>query len=78
MSQPSSSSSQPSRSAGRWIFLVVKIAVSLGLLVLLFRQTDISAIGERMRAMDLRWMAAALAHLRHDDRHQRLALARAD
>jgi glycosyltransferase 2 family protein len=60
MNQPPSATSQPSRSAGRWIFLVVKIAVSLGLLVLLFRQTDISAVGERMRSMDLRWMAAAL------------------
>jgi uncharacterized membrane protein YbhN (UPF0104 family) len=60
MNQPPSAPSQPSRSAGRWIFLAVKIAVSLGLLVLLFRQTDISAVGERMRSMDLRWMAAAL------------------
>jgi uncharacterized membrane protein YbhN (UPF0104 family) len=37
--------------------------VSLGLLVLLFRQTDVSAVSTHLRSFDWRWLAAALTLL---------------
>jgi glycosyltransferase 2 family protein len=45
----------------RWILLAIKLFVSVGLLVVLFRQTDVSSVTARMRDMDLRWMATAVA-----------------
>jgi uncharacterized membrane protein YbhN (UPF0104 family) len=47
----------------RRILLVVKLAVSLGLLAVLFRQSDLSAVSTHVAAFDPRWLAAALALL---------------
>jgi glycosyltransferase 2 family protein len=46
--------------ARRWLPFVLKATVSVGLLVLLFRQTDLQAVVTRAREADLRWLAAAL------------------
>jgi glycosyltransferase 2 family protein len=45
----------------RWLPFVLKAVVSLALLVVLFRQTDVSAVLGRARHADPRWLAAALA-----------------
>jgi uncharacterized membrane protein YbhN (UPF0104 family) len=56
------SAGPPAKSSiGKRIFLVLKIVVSLGLLYLLFRQTDLHSVFLRMKSMDLRWMFSALA-----------------
>jgi len=50
------------RSAARhWTLLGAKVLVSGGLLYLLFRQTDLSTVLQRLHNVDLRWMLAALA-----------------
>jgi len=45
------------------LVLGIKLGVSLGLLILLFRQTDVSAISTHLNALDARWIAAALGLL---------------
>ena len=40
--------------------IAVKVAVSVALLVVLFRRADMSAMGSQFRQMDLGWVAAAL------------------
>ena len=44
----------------RILFFCVKLAVSIGLLVLLFRQTDLTNITARLRNVDLFWVGLAL------------------
>lgn len=44
----------------RALFFALKLTVSLGLLVVLFRQTDVSALGARLRNVDLLWVGLAL------------------
>ena len=41
-------------------FLILKIVISVGLLVMLVRQTDTTALLARFQQMDARWMLAAL------------------
>lgn len=45
----------------RILFFSVKLAVSIGLLVVLFRQTDLTNITDRLRNVDLFWVGLALA-----------------
>ena len=40
--------------------IAVKVAVSVALLVMLFRRADVATMGEQFRQMDLGWVAAAL------------------
>jgi uncharacterized protein (TIRG00374 family) len=44
----------------RLLFFVVKLAVSVGLLVVLFRQTNVADLVARLRNVDLFWVALAL------------------
>lgn len=44
----------------RVLLFCVKLAVSVGLLVVLFRQTDVSDVLARLRNVDLMWVALAL------------------
>ncbi|WP_396624748.1 lysylphosphatidylglycerol synthase transmembrane domain-containing protein [Luteitalea sp.] len=39
---------------------VIKLSISVGLLAILFRQTDVSAVAERLRHVDPGWIALAL------------------
>ncbi|MBA2354977.1 MAG: lysylphosphatidylglycerol synthase transmembrane domain-containing protein [Luteitalea sp.] len=52
--------SDASGRARRAVSLLVKLSVSVGLLVLLFRQTDVGAVTGRLRQIDPRWVAVAL------------------
>jgi uncharacterized membrane protein YbhN (UPF0104 family) len=45
----------------RWLFLILKIAVSAGLLYLAFRRVDLDAVQTRLLQADLMWVLAALA-----------------
>jgi glycosyltransferase 2 family protein len=45
----------------RWLPFVLKAVISVSLLVLLFRQTDVHAVLARARHADPRWLGAALA-----------------
>ena len=63
MTQPPSAQSQPSRSAGRWIFLAVKIAVSLGLLVLL--TTCVAPLLQLLCLLYLLWPLRRRRRARH-------------
>jgi uncharacterized membrane protein YbhN (UPF0104 family) len=49
-----------SSSARRYTFLALKIVISLGLLVVLFRQIDIGSLWATARRASLVWLAAAL------------------
>jgi glycosyltransferase 2 family protein len=51
---------EPTSGARRWLPFLVKALVSIGLLIVLFRQTDVQAVLDRARGADLRWLAAAL------------------
>lgn len=42
-------------------FFAIKLGISVGLLVVLFRQTDVGAVTARLRQVDLRWIVLALA-----------------
>jgi len=44
----------------RLLFLSIKLVVSVGLLALLFQQTDVADVVERLRNVDLMWVGAAL------------------
>ena len=44
----------------RLLFFLVKLAVSVGLLVVLFRQTNVADLVARLRNVDLFWVALAL------------------
>jgi glycosyltransferase 2 family protein len=60
VTRPVSSSAAPARAR---LLLAVKFGVSVGLLVLLFRQTNFSAVSAHLRDFDPRWLVAALALL---------------
>ncbi|MPY88111.1 MAG: hypothetical protein GEU99_09325 [Luteitalea sp.] len=47
--------------ARRALFVVVKIGVSAGLLWLLFSQTDVGAVGARLRGMEVGWLLLSAA-----------------
>jgi uncharacterized protein (TIRG00374 family) len=53
-------SARPGRSR-RFVSHGLKLIVSVGLLVVLFRQTDVGAVAERLRNVDLMWLGMALA-----------------
>ncbi len=42
-------------------FFAIKLSISVGLLAILFRQTDVSAVMARLRQVDGRWILLALA-----------------
>lgn len=44
----------------RAVFFALKLSVSVGLLVMLFRQTDVSVVIARLRQIDLTWVGVAL------------------
>lgn len=52
--------SDASGRARRGVFFLIKLSVSVGLLVVLFRQTDVSAVTARLRHIDPRWVGVAL------------------
>ena len=51
---------QPGR-VRRASLVLLKLSISIGLLVVLFRQTDVNAVAARLRQVEPRWIALAIA-----------------